>query len=195
MGGTQVCFSESANFYDRADVVISSTSAPHKIIEKEDVQNKTGKDKTVFVDLANPRDISSEIEEIDGIKLYDLDDLNELMDSNEEEREKEIEKAEGIVVEEAKRLVKEIEKLEVEETLKQIYKKVESIRKKEVNKAMSCIEKEKNVVDGVEKKVIDRATKSIVKKILHDPVSNMNRAWEKGEEHVVESAEYLFDLN
>ncbi|MBI4753642.1 glutamyl-tRNA reductase, partial [Candidatus Desantisbacteria bacterium] len=82
------------------DIIISSTSAPHHIINAQqviEVMNKRNNRPLLFIDLAVPRDIPEEIREIDGVFLYTIDDLNIVAENNLAKRRAEVLKAEGLI--------------------------------------------------------------------------------------------------
>jgi glutamyl-tRNA reductase len=88
----------------RADIIISSTSCPHTILSREEAENMTrGRKDTplVIVDIAMPRDIDSEVREVKGVFLYDLDDLENVVDHNAHEREVAATEAQKILQSEA----------------------------------------------------------------------------------------------
>ena len=97
LGGTAILFSELEEYLKSADLVISATSAPHTIIDKQRLES-IGLDngELMMVDIANPRDISEDVSEL-GIRLFNIDDLREIADYNTKLREKEFSEAEIII--------------------------------------------------------------------------------------------------
>ena len=97
LGGIAIPFEERWQHMAEADIIISSTSCPHTILSREEaevmirerkVRGRNGKDQPlVIVDIAMPRDIDSAVREVKGIFLYDLDDLENVVDHNAGERE------------------------------------------------------------------------------------------------------------
>jgi glutamyl-tRNA reductase len=92
LGGVAIPFEERWQHMAEADIIISSTSCPHTILSHEEAENmvRGRKDKDqpmVIVDIAMPRDIDSAVRDVKGIFLYDLDDLENVVDHNAEERE------------------------------------------------------------------------------------------------------------
>ncbi len=85
-----------------ADVVISATASPHLILQKEMVQEiaKFRKKPLCIMDLALPRDVDPEIDDINNVFLYNLDDLNLIIEENYKKRMSEAKKAEKIIEEE-----------------------------------------------------------------------------------------------
>src|SRR4029450_6875265 len=90
--GAAVPFEHFTDHIDRADIVISSTGAPHFIITKamgERMIHRRRNKPVFFIDIAVPRDIDPALNEIDNAFLYDIDDLQQVIDSNLKERIKE----------------------------------------------------------------------------------------------------------
>jgi glutamyl-tRNA reductase len=92
LGGLAIPFEERWQHMAEADIIISSTSCPHTILSREEAESmvraRDAKDRPlVIVDIAMPRDIDSAVREVKGIFLYDLDDLENVVDHNAGERE------------------------------------------------------------------------------------------------------------
>lgn len=98
--GTAVRFKDISRHLVAADILISSTSAPHFIIKKEHIletmQKRAGRG-LFLIDLGLPRNISPEIKEISGAHLYNIDDLTGVCDANIKERRDEVKKVEQII--------------------------------------------------------------------------------------------------
>jgi len=104
LGGTAIPFEERWQHMSNADIIISSTSCPHTILSREEAENMTrGRKETplVIVDIAMPRDIDSDVREVKGVFLYDLDDLENVVDHNAHEREVAAAEAQKILQSEA----------------------------------------------------------------------------------------------
>jgi glutamyl-tRNA reductase len=90
LGGVAIPFEQRWQHMAQADIIISSTSCPHTILSREEAQIMVRDRKNqplVIVDIAMPRDIDSAVREVKGIFLYDLDDLENVVDHNAGERE------------------------------------------------------------------------------------------------------------
>ena len=98
--GQAIEFSRLYDTCDRADIVITSTGSPHFIFRREHGEKLMAlrKNKPMFfIDIAVPRDVDPEMNKIDGIFVYDIDDLQQAVSSHVADRKKEAEKAEAIV--------------------------------------------------------------------------------------------------
>ncbi len=104
VGGIAVALEERAPYLDHADVIVSSTSCPHYVIEKVDaerIQANRDNKPIVMVDIAVPRDIDPAVREVPGVHLFDMDDLEKVAKRNESARQAAALEAEKILAEEA----------------------------------------------------------------------------------------------
>jgi len=173
-GGKPIVFEDFTLFLDQVDIVISSTGSPDYSIRYDDVTRalKIRKYRPVFfIDIAVPRDIEPRINNISNAYLYDIDDLQGVVDANIKERKEEAKKAEKIIDREMEQFEKWLESLSVVPTIVSLRGKFEEIRKKEVEKTLSSL----NGGMKVDKKVLDALTSSIINKILHSPVTQLKK--------------------
>ncbi len=174
-------FSGRAVHYDaaraemvRADVIISSTGAPHQILSKADLQEiiLQRRNRPIFlIDIAVPRDIDPKANEIDNVYLYDLDDLQGVVQDNLRERKREAERAEALIEREVSQYVGWLTSLKVVPTIVAMRKKIESIREEELGKMLARLPD----LTPEERQAISALTSSIVNKILHDPMAELKR--------------------
>jgi len=104
LGGTAFSFDDLRRQLVEADIVISSTSCPHTILSREDAGAIAGQRQQrplVIVDIALPRDIDPSVREVPGIFLYDIDELEKVVEHNAGQREGAAAEAEKIVTAEA----------------------------------------------------------------------------------------------
>jgi|YNPNPStandDraft_1061719.scaffolds.fasta_scaffold64023_2 glutamyl-tRNA reductase len=105
--GKAIMFDEIDSALDTADVIISSTSAPHFILNKSDFEPRAGYQPLLIFDIAVPRDIDPEVRNIENIYLYDIDDLTAIIEKNIEMRKKEQIVAQRIIDEEITKFIEE----------------------------------------------------------------------------------------
>jgi len=168
--GQAVPFEDFPQQLKNVDIVLSSTGSTHYIIRKEQLTEviRARKNRPMFfIDIAVPRDVDPAINEIDNVYVYDIDDLQGLVESNKEERKKQVQQAEEIVAQGVEAFQGWLRSLEVVPTILALRNRMEEIRKGEVDKALSLF---KNVSDD-ERKALDLLTNSIINKILHHPIS------------------------
>ncbi|HEY3928831.1 MAG TPA: glutamyl-tRNA reductase [Candidatus Koribacter sp.] len=105
VGGIAVSLDERAPHLDQADIIVSSTSCPHFVIERQDaerIQALRGYRPIVMIDIAVPRDIDPAVRQVEGVHLFDMDDLEKVVQHNEGERQSAAVAAEKILAEEAR---------------------------------------------------------------------------------------------
>lgn len=173
--GTAIRFEELTTHLRSADIILSSTGAQHFILHRAEVEEvlKIRRNRPMFfIDMAVPRDIDPAINEIDNVYVYDIDDLNNVIETNIEERQKEGALAEEIVVAEVAVFRKWLELQAVTPTIADLRRKYEEIKAGEVAKALSALGAG---ADEKTKKVVDAMASAILNKILHAPVAALKR--------------------
>lgn len=151
------------------DVVICSTGAPNYVIRYEDVQEMIHQRKNrplFFIDISVPRNIDPEINKIGNVFLYDIDDLEAVVETNLKTRREEAEKGEQIIAEELGKFTQWFKSLEVVPTIIALKDKVEEIRRKELERTMGRLRS----LSPEEVQIIDALTNTIINKILHNPL-------------------------
>ncbi|MEK6689939.1 MAG: glutamyl-tRNA reductase [Nitrospirota bacterium] len=152
------------------DIVICSTGASGYVFTDEQARRlmKERRHKPIFIiDISVPRNIDPAVNEIDNIYLYNIDDLQDIVDSNILERRKEAEAAEGIVGKAVESFLAWEKSLEAVPTIVEIKERMEVIRKEELEKIMNKL----NGMSEREIKIVEALTASIVNKILHPSLS------------------------
>jgi len=171
--GQAIEFQDLAARLGEADIVISSTGATGYVITREMVaQALHGRKKNrllFLIDIAVPRDIDPTAGEIDNAFLYNIDDLQEVVDDNLKGRRQEAERAETIVEEEVEKCRAWMSSLLVVPTIVSLRQKVEGIVKGELDKSSSWM---RNLDDEARKNVEIMAS-AIVNKIIHDPITSL----------------------
>lgn len=179
------------------DVVITSTAAENYILKTEHIHKamKLRKNTPMFIiDIAVPRNVDPEINHIYNVYLYDLDDLQSLVEANQKERLEEAKKGEHIAQLEVHKFMKEIETLSVTPTIHLLSNKFEKIRTQELEKAFSKL---KNL-SPEQKAILEAMSTSIVNKILHDPllaIKAQNFDEEEGGQGYLQVIQKIFRLD
>jgi glutamyl-tRNA reductase len=192
--GHAIPYDELFEHMRSADIVISSTSAPGYVIDREQVAGvMRGRRAPLFlIDIAVPRDIDPAVNDVANAFLYDIDDLNGVVESNLEERMREARRAEVIIDEELAEFESWLETMEVVPTIAAIRAEAERMRKEEYAKAL------KRLGDLSERDLatIDALSQAIVNKMLHGPTTRLREAAaeKNGYEHV-EVARRLYGLD
>lgn len=180
------------------DIVIASSGAPHYILSRDDMQRVIAarKNKPMFlIDIAVPRNIDPSVNDVEGVFLYDVDDLEGVVNANIKERSIQAEQAEVIVAEEVERVISRLKMEEVTPTIISLQEQLENIRSAEVARALRrmprlTLEQQRQVEAQIE-----AMTKSIVNKIAHGPISELRRnAGHPEGEHVIDAIRKVFHL-
>ena len=172
-----------------ADLVISSTGAPHAIINKSRLMKVFDEEipkKMVFIDIANPRDIEEDVKEI-GIDLFNIDDLRGIAEKNKKLREKEVIEAEKIIKSEFDLLKESFNLIEINSLLGSLRESMEEIRQRESQKGIVKL----NNVDAKDIKTIDKMTQSIVNKIFYDISENIRKTAKNSEDDYIRICEMI----
>lgn len=192
--GRAVKFDDLISEMATADIVISSTGAPHYVIKKEDMTQVMAKRRwrpIFLIDIAVPRDIDPEINNLDNVYLYDIDDLQSVVDSNLAERSREAKEAEKIIKTEVQDFLGWLSALEVVPTIAELRQKAEKIKRGEIERVLSKLtnlsEEEKNAINAL--------TGGIINKLLHEPMVRLKESARHKEGYLyVDSLRHLFAL-
>jgi glutamyl-tRNA reductase len=164
-----VSFDEIGAQLLEVDIVLTSTASPGYVITYDQVKNCLRKRRNrplFFIDIAVPRDVQPEINNLSNIYVYDIDDLKGIIKLNKDHRQQEAIKAERIVQEEVIKFEKWLKTLEVVPTIVSLREKAESIIQAELKKSTPTL---KNLTPS-QKQSIQNLTLSISEKIINDPI-------------------------
>jgi glutamyl-tRNA reductase len=157
------------------DILICATGASHYVVKRDMVSRalKERRNKPIFmIDISNPRNIDPEVDKIDNVYLYDIDDLQSKVNVNTEGRAKEAEKAEEIVTQEVETYLQWERALDAVPTIVDLREKVEDVRKRELEKTLGSL----NGISEDQKRAVDLMSQSIVNKLLHAPLVILKQA-------------------
>lgn len=193
-GGTAVNFENFQDQLHRVDILLSSTGAPDYVLSAKKLKEvcKLRRYRPMFlIDIAVPRDIDPAANKLDSIYLYDVDDLQGVVQANLKERHKEAEKAELIIKSEVAQFENWLGTLEIQPTIVAFRRHIESIRQAEMDKTLSNL----SDLNKKERKAIEAMTSAIVNKILHQPTHILKQASGNGNgEMYLDAVRTLFDL-
>lgn len=177
------------------DIVISSTGAQEPVIRYQDVRSRMRERRNkplFFIDIAVPRDIEPKVNEIDNVYVYDIDDLQGVIELNREERRNQAQLAEHIINEETIKFQKWMNSLSAVPTIVSIREKAETIRQNELRKTFSQLSN----LGERERMAIEVLTESIIKKLLHDPIVFLKNKAQRGTQATfMDYAQQLFNLS
>ncbi|HZR32684.1 MAG TPA: glutamyl-tRNA reductase [Terriglobales bacterium] len=174
-GGQVMLFEQLYETADRADIVITSTGAPHAIFRREHGElflMRRRNRPMFFIDIAVPRDVDPEINKLDGIFVYDIDDLQSAVASHVADRRKEAERAEAIVDAEVERFQARLKTVDVVPTIVSLHDHLETIRQAEIDRVRGRL----GPLSPEQEMAIETLTRGIVNKVLHTPISALKTA-------------------
>jgi len=193
--GTAIRFDEVREYLKRVDIVISSTGAPKYVLVRDDFKGlmRARKNRPLFfIDIAVPRDIDPEINRIDNVYVYDIDDLKSAIQENIDERQHEALRGERLVDAAVIQFRRWFQGLDVVPTIVGLRDKMEEIRKKELKKTFGSL----SSVSEEDRAAIDRLTASLVNKILHHPTVFLKNSGYKDEKSLyIDLTRRLFNLD
>jgi glutamyl-tRNA reductase len=192
--GKAVSFDSFVDYLVEVDIVMTSTGAPNFILGKRQMEEvlKRRKNRPMFlIDIAVPRDIDPKVNDLDNAYLYDVDDLQGVVQANLKERKKEASKAEAIVEQEIGQFHQWLGNLEVKPTVIALRRKLEEIRKQELEKTFGNLKD----LSTKQRKSIEAMAGAIINKVLHQPTTVLkNTQKESSGEDYVDAVRVLFDL-
>lgn len=193
-GGRGVGFDALADELAGADVVISSTDAPHTILDRDQLERamRAGdREGMLLIDISVPRDIDPAIAQVPSVVLYDIDDLERVVEANLNGRRAEAAVGEQIVVDAVTGFAEWRSALVAAPAIRGLRDQAEEIRQRELERMESSWA---SLSDG-DRERIDALTKAIVNKILHEPTVRARAAVQNAEglRHI-ESLRHLFGL-
>jgi len=165
--GKPIRFEEITNFLEFTDIIISSTGSPDFVITRDQVKTVIRKRRSrplFFIDIAVPRDIDPKVNRLTNSYVYDIDDLQGVVDDNIEDRQQEAIKGERIIDEAVISFRQWYDSLEVVPTIIALRNKMETIAAAELQKTMSS-----NNIPADSVAAIQKMSGSLINKILHDP--------------------------
>ncbi len=170
--GAAIPFEHLNAHIDRADIVISSTGAPHFVITKlqaERIIHQRKNRPIFFIDIAVPRDIDPTVNEIDNVFLYDIDDLQQVVEENVKERMSEAVRAEEMVDDEVRAFRSKLQSREVVPTIVELRETLEKLRRDEIERNRKLMAP----LDPEQLEALERITQSMINKILHHPITQL----------------------
>ena len=165
-------FRELPEILSSVDIVFSATKAPHTLIKKDIIKRAMTNRilPLIIVDIAVPSDVDPSASEIPNVRLYSIKDLKNISNQNLKNRMEEVCKVEKIIEEEHLKFANKIQNLHIERYFASLIKYTESIRCKELEKAVQILG---NVCEPKVKKVLEGFSKSLMKKLMHNFLSEI----------------------
>ncbi len=192
LNGKAVRFESMVEFLSQADVVLVATSAKHLILTKLHLWKamRDRQHEMLIIDVSFPRNVDPEITNIKGVQLQDIDGLRDLAKENILKRKMEIVNAERIIATELSLLEKKMTEMKVSELVSSLYRKFDSIKEKEVEKAVNRMHSNDEDLE----KILDDFADSLIYKFLSDPTEVLKDSSLNGEDQILEAVRELFKV-
>jgi glutamyl-tRNA reductase len=193
--GEAIPFEKLYETCDKADIVITSTGAPHTIFRPEHGETFLARRKNrpmFFIDIAVPRDVDPEMNKLDGIFVYDIDDLQQVASTHVADREREAERAEEIIAAEVERFSARVQSEAVVPMILSLQEQLEAIRRAEVERVRGRL----GPLTPEQEAALDALTHGIINKIIHTPITTLKSAAREGPaaSTVVDTIRRIFNL-
>ena len=178
---------------DEADILITSTGSPEFLFRTPHAQQFLHRRRNrpmIFIDIAVPRDVDPEINRLDGVFLYDIDDLQSVAAGNISNRSTEAERAESILEEEVARYQRRLQSLDVVPTLVNLQAYAEEMRKAELRRGQSRLQS----LTPEQLAAVEAVTRGLVNKFLHHPLQALKTAAQQGDAAAIDAIRAAFQL-
>jgi glutamyl-tRNA reductase len=192
--GEAVSFDDLPGELERADIVVSSTGAPHQILGREELElvaaRRPGR-PLVLIDLAVPRDIDPAVGDCPGVALYDMDDLQQTVARNLSGREAEAERAATLIDEELERFGRWLRSLDVVPTISALRERADSV----VEQVLRENESRWESLSEADRERLAAMAQALVNRLLHEPTLRLKgSAGEEASYRYVHALRELFAL-
>lgn len=174
-----------------ADIIVTSTGSQEHILNVEQAQQilQKRKNRPVFViDIAVPRDVDPQVNKLEGIFLYDIDDLQQVSVSNLVDRGREAERAETIIVEETERFRKRIRTIDIAPAIVEVQGTAEELRQAELQRQQRLLQS----MTPEQQAAVESLTRGLMNKFLHLPLQAMKSAAREGDAAALEAIRGMF---
>jgi glutamyl-tRNA reductase len=159
--------------------LISSTGAPHTIIEPEhikEVMQRRPQDPLVILDIAMPRDVVPSVSQLENVHVFDLDNLQHQLQASLDKRHGEIPSVQTILEEELESFRGWYSSLGIRPLIAEMHQRAEAIRLEEMDRTIEAL----GSLDPEDKEKINAMTRALVKKLLHAPITRLKQQSKQG---------------
>ncbi len=194
-GGKAHGLDELRQVLPAGDIVISCLASPTPVLSSAEIAaalEARRQEPMFLIDLAVPRNVSPEVDRIENAYLYNIDDLESIVEQNVLEREREAARGEPIIEEEARAFLKEILPPDVAALLLAIREKLQAVADEELRRTLSRLEG----LPAAQREEVAEMNRRLINKILHGPTEQLRSGALDGESRTYsELVRKLFGLN
>ena len=196
-GGHVIRFDDLYTSADRADIIITSTGSPTMIFSPEhgvQFMHRRRNQPMFFIDIAVPRDVDPEMNRVEGIFLYDIDDLQSVAASNQTGRAKEAEQAEAIIELEVERYQRQLNSRDAVPVIRELQQSVETMRQAELRRAEGRLRTlSAEPLSDAQWAAVESLTRGMMNKFLHPTLQAIKAAAAEGDTAKLELLRSTFD--
>ena len=192
--GRAVPFEDLARHLESVDIVITSTGSQEPIIRARDIRSvlKARRNRPMFfIDIAVPRDVDPDVNGLDNVYLYDIDDLKEVVEENLSGRREEASKARQIVDEEVAAFAGWVGRLDVQPTIKELIHRSRLAEEEEVARTMRRLGR----TDDATREALEAMAQGLMKKFLHEPLSYLKEGDRAEHSRRILAIQNIFNLD
>ena len=192
--GEAIPFEHLYDTVDKGDIVLSSTGSQKAIFRKEHGEKFLSRRRNrpmFFLDIAVPRDVDAKMNDLDGMFVYDIDDLQQVVQSHLSDRTLEAQRAEEIVDTEVAKFEERLRTLDVVPTIVSLQEHLETVRQAEIDRVRGRL----GELSPEQELAVEALTRGIINKIMHTPITTLKTAAKEPESTtVIELVRRIFNL-
>jgi glutamyl-tRNA reductase len=173
-GGSVVQYNRLLASLPEIDIVITSSGAPHYILYKEEMKHviEARRNRPMFlIDIAVPRNIEPSVNDLDNVFLYDIDDLQRVVEANRQGRLQQAEQAEQIIAEEVERMLARLKVREITPTIVRLQEQLEQLRLAELERIRARL----GPLTPQQEEALEALTRGMIAKIAHAPIAELRK--------------------
>lgn len=190
--GEAIRFEELQARAPEADIIVTSTGSSGQIFgvaEAQEILHRRRNRPVFIIDIAVPRDVDPHVNRLEGMFLYDIDDLQSVAVSNLVDRGREAEKAEAIIAEETERFRRRIRTIDIAPAIVEVQGTAEVLRQAELHRQRHLLQS----LTAEQQAAVESLTRGLMSKFLHLPLQAMKSAAREGDAAALETIRGMFD--
>ncbi|KTG29032.1 glutamyl-tRNA reductase [Haloferax profundi] len=172
-----------------ADIVITATSSPDYVVDSAHLEAAGA---TMLIDIAQPRDVDPAADDVDGVRVHDIDDLETVTDRTAAQREQAAKQVETMIDEEFDRLLAAYKRKRADEAISSMYEAAEHVKRREVSTAISKLEAQGGLTDE-QRETVESLADALIGQLLSAPTKSLRDAAGDDDWTTIQTAMRLFD--